>query len=70
VLAAKPAPDCVAISIQHPHIAAAYRERDTMAGRVRQPIDTRSLETWISRNVPEIEVPLEIKQVRSPVFAR
>lgn len=33
-----------------------------MAGRVRQPIDTRALETWIARNVPEIEVPLEVRQ--------
>jgi hypothetical protein len=38
-----------------------------MAGRVRQPIDTRGLEAWISRNVPQIEVPLEVKQVRSRV---
>lgn len=36
-----------------------------MAGRVRQPIDVRSLERWISKNVPEIEAPLDIKQVRS-----
>jgi aminoglycoside phosphotransferase (APT) family kinase protein len=34
-----------------------------MAGRVRQPIDTRALEKWISKHVPEIEVPLDIKQV-------
>ncbi|KAL2166375.1 hypothetical protein VTG60DRAFT_2885 [Thermothelomyces hinnuleus] len=34
----------------------------TMAGRVRQPIDTRALEKWISQNVPQIEVPLDVKQ--------
>ncbi|KAM7192249.1 Protein kinase-like domain containing protein [Naviculisporaceae sp. PSN 640] len=33
-----------------------------MAGRVRQPIDIRSLENWISRKVPQIEVPLDVKQ--------
>ncbi|KXX75374.1 Acyl-CoA dehydrogenase family member 10 [Madurella mycetomatis] len=33
-----------------------------MAGRVRQPINTRALENWISRNVPVIEVPLDVKQ--------
>ncbi|KAL2199547.1 kinase-like domain-containing protein [Corynascus similis CBS 632.67] len=33
-----------------------------MAGRVRQPIDTRALEKWVSKNVPEIEVPLDVKQ--------
>ena len=36
-----------------------------MAGRVRHPIDMRALERWIEKNIPEIEVPLEIKQVRS-----
>ncbi|KAK4154669.1 kinase-like domain-containing protein [Chaetomidium leptoderma] len=33
-----------------------------MAGRVRQPIDIGALETWISRNVPRIEVPLDVQQ--------
>ncbi|KAK5655438.1 hypothetical protein OQA88_5709 [Cercophora sp. LCS_1] len=33
-----------------------------MAGRVRQPIDIRALERWISKNVPDIEVPLDVKQ--------
>ncbi|KAK3695315.1 kinase-like domain-containing protein [Podospora appendiculata] len=33
-----------------------------MAGRVRHPIDMRALEAWISKTVPEIEVPLDIKQ--------
>ncbi|KAM7221614.1 Protein kinase-like domain containing protein [Rhypophila decipiens] len=33
-----------------------------MAGRVRQPIDVRSLEAWVSKTVPEIEVPLDVKQ--------
>ena len=34
-----------------------------MAGRVRQPIDVGALENWISKNVREIEVPLDVKQV-------
>ncbi|KAF2753246.1 aminoglycoside phosphotransferas-like protein [Pseudovirgaria hyperparasitica] len=33
-----------------------------MAGEVRQPIDTRSLERYIEANVPEIKVPLKVKQ--------
>ncbi|KAK3330829.1 kinase-like domain-containing protein [Apodospora peruviana] len=33
-----------------------------MAGRVRHPIDIRALEAWISKTVPEIEVPLDVKQ--------
>jgi hypothetical protein len=35
-----------------------------MAGKVRQPIDLASLERYISANVPEIQVPLDVKQVR------
>jgi aminoglycoside phosphotransferase (APT) family kinase protein len=34
-----------------------------MAGRVRQPIDIGALERWISKNVPQIEAPLDVKQV-------
>lgn len=34
-----------------------------MAGNVRQPIDTAALERYIAANVPEIAVPLDIKQV-------
>ncbi|KAK3366952.1 kinase-like domain-containing protein [Lasiosphaeria ovina] len=33
-----------------------------MAGRVRQPINVRTLEAWIAKAVPEIEVPLDVKQ--------
>jgi aminoglycoside phosphotransferase (APT) family kinase protein len=33
-----------------------------MAGRIRQPIDIASLERYITANVPEIQVPLDIKQ--------
>ncbi|KAI8957228.1 acyl-CoA dehydrogenase family member 11 [Daldinia sp. FL1419] len=33
-----------------------------MAGQVRHPIDTASLERYISQNVPEIKLPLDIKQ--------
>jgi hypothetical protein len=35
-----------------------------MAGQVRQPIDVASLERYITANVPEIQVPLEVKQVQ------
>ncbi|KAL9063022.1 MAG: hypothetical protein Q9157_008472 [Trypethelium eluteriae] len=34
-----------------------------MAGAIRQPIDVASLERFIHRNVPEIKVPLEVKQL-------
>jgi len=34
-----------------------------MAGPVRQPIDIKNLERYISENVPEISIPLSIKQV-------
>ncbi|KAG9236307.1 putative acyl-CoA dehydrogenase family member 10 [Amylocarpus encephaloides] len=33
-----------------------------MAGAVRQPIDLQSLERYISQNVPEIKLPIDIKQ--------
>lgn len=33
-----------------------------MAGPVRQPIDIASLERYIASNVPEIAVPIEVKQ--------
>jgi len=35
-----------------------------MAGAVRQPIDLALLEVYIKQYVPEIKVPLGIKQVR------
>lgn len=35
-----------------------------MAGQVRHPIDTAALERYISQNVPEIKIPLDVKQVR------
>jgi hypothetical protein len=35
----------------------------TMAGIVRQPIDVKSLERYILQNVPEIKVPIDLKQV-------
>jgi hypothetical protein len=34
-----------------------------MAGAVRQPIDIASLERYIEKNVPEIAVPIDVKQV-------
>lgn len=33
-----------------------------MAGRVRQSIDLNSLEDYLRKNVPEVEVPVDIKQ--------
>ncbi|KAK7908132.1 phosphotransferase enzyme family protein [Apiospora marii] len=33
-----------------------------MAGRVRHPIDVEALEKYISKHVPEIKVPLDVKQ--------
>ncbi|KAI1125250.1 phosphotransferase enzyme family protein [Nemania abortiva] len=33
-----------------------------MAGRVRHPIDVKALEQYISQHVPEITVPLDVKQ--------
>lgn len=40
-----------------------------MAGRVRHPIDTAALERYIRENVPEIKVPLDVKQVRILYFS-
>lgn len=34
-----------------------------MAGAVRQPIDIPSLERYLNQNVPEIQTPLDVKQV-------
>lgn len=34
-----------------------------MAGRVRHPIDIKALEAYLTKNVPEIKVPLDVKQV-------
>lgn len=34
-----------------------------MAGKIRQPIDIKSLENYLNTNVPEIKTPLDIKQV-------
>lgn len=34
-----------------------------MAGRIRQPIDLKSLERYLDANVPEIKTPLDVKQV-------
>ncbi|KAK6864395.1 acyl-CoA dehydrogenase family member 11 [Apiospora arundinis] len=33
-----------------------------MAGRVRHPIDVEALEKYIKQHVPEIQVPLDVKQ--------
>lgn len=35
-----------------------------MAGEVRQPIDVASLERYIVDHVPEIQTPVDVKQVR------
>ena len=34
-----------------------------MVGAVRQPINLESLSSYIDRNVPEIKLPISIKQV-------
>jgi len=34
-----------------------------MAGAVRQPIDIDSLSTYLEKAVPEIQLPISIKQV-------
>ena len=39
-----------------------------MAGEIRQPIDVAALHMYIEKNVPEIETPLEVKQVYKPSF--
>lgn len=41
-----------------------------MAGIVRQPIDLESLSSYIGRNVPEIRLPIKIKQVASSPRSR
>ena len=38
---------------------------DNMAGRVRQPIDERALEKFLSENVPAVKIPIDLKQVSS-----
>lgn len=49
------------------HLRAPQNDRSQqlrkMAGNVRQPIDVASLERYITANVPEIAVPIDIKQV-------
>lgn len=37
-----------------------------MAGPVRHPIDVASLERYLGEHVPEIELPLDVKQVGTP----
>lgn len=34
-----------------------------MAGRVRQPIDEKAFEKYLSENVPAVKTPIELKQV-------
>lgn len=34
-----------------------------MAGPIRQPIDLDSLSRYIEKNVPEIQLPFDVKQV-------
>lgn len=45
---------------QHVDLSQPY----TMAGNVRQPIDVASLERYITANVPDIALPIDVKQVR------
>jgi len=39
-----------------------------MAGIVRQPIDVDALTRFISDNVPEIKIPIDLKQVFHPSY--
>lgn len=34
-----------------------------MAGQVRQPIDEKAFEKYLSENVPTVKTPIELKQV-------
>lgn len=34
-----------------------------MAGRIRQPIDEAAFSNFIEKNVPEIKLPIDVKQV-------
>ncbi|EEY19786.1 acyl-CoA dehydrogenase family member 11 [Verticillium alfalfae VaMs.102] len=54
-----PPPPATCISIV---VDVDTRTEPTMAGRVRQPIDQKSLERYIEQNVPEIKVPVDLKQ--------
>lgn len=36
-----------------------------MAGRVRQSIDEKAFEKYLSENVPAVKTPIELKQVSS-----
>ena len=35
-----------------------------MAGQIRQPIDEAAFSKFVSENVPEIQTPMDLKQVR------
>ena len=37
-----------------------------MAGRIRQQIDIKALERYITNNVPDIQVPIDVRQVSLP----
>lgn len=41
-----------------------------MAGRIRQPIDIKSLENYLNTHVPEIKTPLDVKQVGAQVASQ
>lgn len=34
-----------------------------MAGRIRQPIDQEAFSKFVAENVPEIQIPIDLKQV-------
>ena len=40
-----------------------HQHKQTMAGPVRQPINIDSLSSYIEKNVPEIKLPISVKQV-------
>lgn len=48
------------------YILTSLSTKFTMAGIVRQPIDVPSLERYISQTVPEIKIPIDLKQVKCP----
>ena len=39
-----------------------------MAGPVRHPIDVAALEKYLGEHVPEIQLPVEVEQVRRGPF--
>ncbi len=55
-------PHC-SISLFQDRLDQLHQYKQAMAGPVRQPIDVGSLSNYIENNVPEIKLPILIKQV-------